>query len=361
MDAMVSGKAEGKSTARIVWMDVAKAFAIFGVLLDHSNTVLYTDPNVAWASYYSVSLFILLMGVLQYPSFAKAKGAVGKKVLQKVWRIYRAYAVATVVYSCCADRAFDLANIWHRLLFYNACGPFYYVALYIQLLVATPLLVHWLRKWTGWKGWAADALGLVAVFGASVLTTNGSNLLGIYGGGGKLFGGTYLILLYLGLWFGKHHEAAMRAAKSHKWTSAGCFAALALLTAAWAVYYPKHLAAIEGAFPFRGIGVNPPGACLETYAVLLAGAVFFGCSLAGPVGEKALAPLTFIGKNTLFIFLYHWLVLDVILNRMNFLGLRDVSIWPKRVAYAALMLLLPVLFSKISDWTENWIRKAYRA
>lgn len=48
---------------RIEWIDCAKCIAIIAVAVDHSNGFLYTKSIVATASYYSVSLFVLLAGV----------------------------------------------------------------------------------------------------------------------------------------------------------------------------------------------------------------------------------------------------------------------------------------------------------
>lgn len=51
---------------RIAWIDCAKFAAIVGVLIDHTNGILYRNADIAAASYYSVSLFILLTGISSY-------------------------------------------------------------------------------------------------------------------------------------------------------------------------------------------------------------------------------------------------------------------------------------------------------
>lgn len=52
----------------IKWINRAKAVAIFAVLVDHTYGILYTNVKVAMASNYSVSLFILISGILSYTS-----------------------------------------------------------------------------------------------------------------------------------------------------------------------------------------------------------------------------------------------------------------------------------------------------
>ena len=51
---------------RADWIDAAKLVAILGVLVDHTQNVLYSNHRIADCSYYSVGLFIFLMGVTGY-------------------------------------------------------------------------------------------------------------------------------------------------------------------------------------------------------------------------------------------------------------------------------------------------------
>lgn len=44
----------------------------------------------------------------------------------------------------------------------------------------------------------------ISVFIIASLTTNYTSILGIYGGGGKLLGGTYIILFYIGMILNKY-------------------------------------------------------------------------------------------------------------------------------------------------------------
>lgn len=53
----------GTNLSREVWLDVAKFFAIMAVMIDHTNGILYHNQRVAFFSYYSVVLFIIVMGI----------------------------------------------------------------------------------------------------------------------------------------------------------------------------------------------------------------------------------------------------------------------------------------------------------
>ena len=50
---------------RIIWIDAAKFAAIMAVYLDHSfYSGMYYNKIILFLTYYHVSLFILLMGIL---------------------------------------------------------------------------------------------------------------------------------------------------------------------------------------------------------------------------------------------------------------------------------------------------------
>ena len=56
---------------QIKWINCAKMVAILAVMTDHTFDVLYTNSKIAMASYFSVSLFIILSGMTSYLSYSK--------------------------------------------------------------------------------------------------------------------------------------------------------------------------------------------------------------------------------------------------------------------------------------------------
>lgn len=56
---------------RVLWIDIAKAIAIIGVIINHTTDILYTDGKICSSSYYAVSLFILLAGTTKYMTLKK--------------------------------------------------------------------------------------------------------------------------------------------------------------------------------------------------------------------------------------------------------------------------------------------------
>ena len=351
---MMPKKSDLTIKGRIIWIDIAKALAIIGVLIDHTNRVLYTDQTIAYLSYYSVSLFIFIMGVTLYMSLQnteKKSIKIGKKILD----IYLPYTLATIIYSCVMDKGFIWENIWNRMLFYNASSPLYYVALYIQLLIIAPLLFYQIQSC---KHFYTELIGVVPVIVFSAITTNYSNILNLYGGGGKLFGGTYLILLYAGLCLGKHQGRISEWLCDKKQINIILSLMFLTMTCVWGIFLSRNQLAIESKF-FFGAGFNPPGISLMIYALLMGITVFISTETLNEKAKMILKPVGFLGKNTLYIFLFHRVVLDYIIQEYNLAGLRDCSGFLRIFLYYFLMISIPLLIGICINKTKLYFRKAY--
>ena len=109
------------------WINVAKCAAILAVMLDHVRFRLYTDATVQNLSFYSVSLFVLLMGITTYGSYSRSTVALGKKVLIRIKSIIVPYFWAVVIYSVVINHYFDLLSVLRSFISFNISGPHYYV------------------------------------------------------------------------------------------------------------------------------------------------------------------------------------------------------------------------------------------
>ncbi len=328
----------GRIGKRTVWVDVAKFLAILAVMTDHTEGILYESSDVAYFSYYSVSLFIIVMGITTMWSYSRNSESLAKKVRNKCIGMIRPYVIATVIYCIFMYKSFDLEAVIYHLIRFNATGAFYYVLLYIQLVLISPVLFCIFEKTKGKKwGIAVEAASFVIVICISSWTTNHSNILGVYGGGGKLFGGTYLILLYLGMWVGKYYGKI-----SVKTVPAGILAAIMLCcTIAWWRFIANDKCQIDLRFPF-GEGFNPPGISLGLYAVLMALMLYFleTALLSHPDGipMKIMEAFAFLGKHTLYIFLYHRFILDIVIPYISAVsGIVIWNVWIKRIIYFLFM------------------------
>ena len=58
--------AEQITSGRIKWIDCAKTMAIMGVIVDHTNQLLYTNQAIARASYFAVGVLVLWAGIMAH-------------------------------------------------------------------------------------------------------------------------------------------------------------------------------------------------------------------------------------------------------------------------------------------------------
>lgn len=128
------------------WINIAKCVAILAVITDHVNGVLYTNSKFAYASYFSVSLFVLLMGVTTYWSFKRSQNEIYKKVVKKVWSILVSYSAAVFIYYAVAFHSFSWIEYKNYWINFNISGPHYYVLLYIQLVLVSPMIFYFLNS-----------------------------------------------------------------------------------------------------------------------------------------------------------------------------------------------------------------------
>ena len=337
---------------RSKWIDIAKFMAIIAVLIDHTNGILYSNPQIAYFSYYSVSLFILVMGITSYWSMNKENRNVVVQIKKKCWGILRPYLVATFIYCIVQDKFFDLNLYLKHLIHFNASGPLYYVLLYIQLVIITPV-IYTIFKFSEKKrnGVLVEIIGLIIVLFLSSITTNYSDLLSVYGGGGKLLGGSYLILFYLGMWIGKYQIKI----RLKKYEAILVFILSLTITILWWKFIAIDRLQIDSYVPY-GRGFNPPSISFGTYGILWALTI---CILGKVlvcfnISSKIIDLISYLGKHTLYIFLYHRLFLDFVLPHLALNNL-----WVKRCVYFGVMLIGSIVIEFILKEAYRGVLKMY--
>lgn len=117
---------ETRKKERIKWIDCAKAVAIVGVVIDHCNGVLYKSPLIAQASYFAVSLFVILSGISAVYSISN-KAIDYKYQFKRVENLYLKYAVATFLLLIWYYHFFDLKTYITYLLNFSIEGAYYFL------------------------------------------------------------------------------------------------------------------------------------------------------------------------------------------------------------------------------------------
>ena len=339
---------------RIKWLDCAKTIAILAVLTDHSNGILYNNNRVSMLSYFSVTLFILLAGMTSYISNSHHRqDSCFCFFFRSSKKILGAYIFATIMYTIRFAKFLEFFTVIKSLIFFNSTGPFYYVILYIQLMLVSKLLYS-LMEYSKIKHVIAweTLLGMI-IIGLSCFTTNCSNILDIYGGGGKLLGGSYLIVFYVGMLIEKYRIFESNSLKKSIFFAVVSF----ILWLLWGHFECIDRFGIDSKIPF-GYGLNPPSITSITMAIIMMCLSYGFFTLMQRI--RVLSWITelfaLLGKHTLYIFLYHRLFLDGFLQ----IYVKIDNMILKRVVYFGVMILGSIFIELIARRALNWIKSVIK-
>lgn len=334
---------------KIKWIDGAKFIAILAVLVDHSREILYTNYRIAMSSYFSVTLFIFLSGMTMYYSDARHESETYfMSIIRGIKKIVTAYLLGTFIYQICVFRFFDFATYLKYLIGFNISGPLYFVLLYLQLM----LVNKFLYKLSG-GGIIGDIMISAVILFVSCITTNYTNILNVYGGGGKLLGGTYLLVFFLGMIIAKYDLLYWIRRKNNL---AMCLL-IGGLAISWWEFMCRDMFTLDRKMPF-GSGVNPPGISLIIMAAIM---LALSCSVFTFL-EKAdhkfinfcLTIVYGIGQCTLYIFIYHRLFLDYLLVPY----IQFPNLWLKRCFYFMIMIIGPIFIKSVVILIEKYMNMA---
>lgn len=181
-------------------------------------------------------------------------------------------------------------------------------------------------------------LGLLFLF--SVFANNTTNILDVYGGGGVLAGGSYLILFYLGMLLKMYAEQLRKLS-----SLIGCVLSGFLLVLWYRFEFADRFALDQ---KLRlGNGINPPGITGIILACLIALTIFYLTDLFEKMQNRVINMgfklCSVLGRSTLYIFLYHRLFMDYWLGRYCSFS----NIWTKRVVYFGVMILGSLCIKKL--------------
>lgn len=324
---------------QIAWINGAKFIAILAVLVDHTYKILYTNKDIAYASYFSVELFIILSGMTSYLADTHHITNWWGGVKHSCRNILTAYCISVVVYMIINTHGFDFLSYLDHLIHFNIVGAHYFVLLYIQLMAVNGFLFNLLQKCPKSRnGYICEAFIMLGIIILSIWTTNHTNILNVFGGGGKLFGGTYLILYYFGMLVMKHGwlEDTTYIKSITAFVAGGC-----LWFILWR-YTCINDFKLENYMPF-GNTLNPPGITFMTFGVCMLFITFGMFTLLEQIQcmKKIVLFVCGLGCHTLYIFLYHSLIESFCTKHMQ--SLLHNNIWLARVVFFTLMIMGPIL------------------
>lgn len=340
----------------INWIDFAKSVAILAVLTDHLECIVYTNHKIAIASYFSVSLFVILSGITSYISDNHHQETWKENIIRSSRKIVIMYFVATIVYELFLRGQFDFLEFVKYLIGFNICGPFYFVLLYLQLMLINKFLFQILRYTSQKKnGIIYDMLFFIVIIAVAYYAMNHSNILSVYGGGGVLFGGTYLILYYVGMLFAKYDVFRILCTSENKRAFNWIMMAGSVISAvAWWRFECIDQYLIDTKIPF-GMGKNPPSISSSIMSILVMFGCFFTYTALNKVQlfSKIMSVFCYIGIHSLYIFLYHPFVLEILLK--PYISFNNT--WVNRIAYMVIMIIGSLIVFYILELMKRIITK----
>lgn len=316
----------------IKWINCAKCVAIIAVLVDHTRKVLYRSNAIWTLSFYSVALFIILSGMTSYISEKGREGNYWSTFVRSGKKIFIDYCIATAIYQIVMYQYFDLETYFRYIISFNISGPFYFVCLYLQLMFVKKLLYMEIEN----SSIKRDICCFIIVSVISVILTEFTNVFNIYGGGGKLLGGTYLSLFFAGMLMMKYNICQIISSKGH------CLRTFVLSGGGYLALWRCIYIGIETGKQRR---YNPPELLLSIMSFSMLGICFSFFSWMEERGffTKGITAISFLGKHSLYIFLFHRLFLDYICKPY----IQVDNIWIKRGAYFTIMIIGPIGIEKI--------------
>lgn len=335
---------------QIQWINCAKAAAMIAVLVIHGFNILYTNFEVARTVDWALSLFIIITGMGSYISNSRSNLSWGKAYLKSVKKMLGAYVICSAIALVIKTEGFDVKTYLYQLIHFNASGPLYYVSLYLQLMVVSWPLVWCLQKCPkNLIGYTKEALLFLIISCIASFTANYTQILDIYGGGGKLFGGTYLVLFYLGMLMIKHgwfeQESLIKSILI--WS---------ISSVAW-IFWRKKLVifrmVIDSKVPW-GEGYDCPSITIMLFAIFTLFAIYGICKILEKteITRKIVQAGSWLGERTLYIFMLHLVILYFWL--MPYIEIENI--WLKRIVYMVLMIVLPLVIEYIVKTCVKWIK-----
>ena len=326
---------------QLKWLNCIKFFAIITVLLDHTYGVLYGNNKLLYASLVGVPLFILISGITSYISNERHNANWLNTFTRSTRKLAGGYCIAVLIHELLLLGTLDLEVYWDLFIHFYANGSHYFVLLYFQLMVANHFFYKLLKKNGMHKyGWFFDLIALIIVGVFAEWSTNHTNIGNVYGGGGKLLGGTYLLVYFIGMLLAKYSFTGMPFFRKSSICLIGG-------GAVWAVAW--SCICKEGynlkAFSPAKLGLNPPNLLLIVESV---GAFLFLFGLITllyrvPLITAIMDFLNKLGRHTMYIFLYH----DILFSNYLIPYFHTGNVWFNRILFLTAMIGIPILLERI--------------
>lgn len=336
-----------ESKTRIIWLDYMRGFAIIAVVVCHQQYILHSSEYVQFATLYSVTSLIFLMGVtkgISIDNYLHSKAPVdwARYTIKSLSSPVLSYVFAT--YIICKYSHVSNDQILQHLISFDAVPPFYYIKYIILFSLLGPILYYFLmliKERCRPFIIIAFCLFLILTWVVGYLSIDyldvlGQSYLAVY-----VFG----MILSLGNGIKKPHISSKLIVLDFFLLGFGIYAANRFYFSRVAGNY-SYSELIDVLDP--KLQLNPPNLSVILFSASIILAVYLLSSFDNilSAGWKLLGV---IGKYSMDIFIWHISIRNVCLSVVD----RIDNIWIKRVFLYFFMIGTPV----IGRYMYNKIRK----
>ena len=265
-----------------------------------------------------------------------------------------AYLIATAIYQIYFTHRFDFTLYIDNVIHFKVSMHLYFVLLYIQLNFINRFFFGYLQKCpSNVKGYLCEIIMFVIVAIFTINTTNYTNILDVYGGGGKLLGGTFLLLYYLEMVIEKHGVLTDISVKKSAFI-------LLFSSMIWFIFWRyicEYGWILDQYFPYMG-GFNPPSVTLFIFSLCMLGITFGFFTLVERFNytKWIVKIIGWIGKRSMAIFLYHMLMLEFIRPQYRVYWNNEQT-WSARILYFLVMISGSILIDAVVKFLHNVVKR----
>ena len=342
---MTKGKIVAETGARrLVWLDFLKGLAILAVVVNHvfdTRVPIFPSGLICELSFFNVSLFVICGGVSASMSFEKCKEPSSKwrKSLSRIASLLGHYTIALALTRIVYTGRLDLDSF--LLVWISFPAQFYFVLFFCELLLVAPIVYALLLKNRG-----KYLLSIVCVIGIMLVAFYCmffTKVPQVYGGGGRLLGGSYLLMFAIGCFF------AVNVSLSEKKTLIGI--AIVMMIPLMVALALKISAGGSGGLVWA---LNPPGLLRMGYVLSLFVGFYTLLKIRCLQSSRIVWGFAWLGRHSLDIFLYHMIVLFALLKLFP-----AFSGWAWAICCCLLMLVGGVTIGEGIKRIVAWCKRCY--
>ena len=296
--------------------------------------------------YWVVALFVMLGGYNMMSSYFN-RGQV--LVRQKLLKLFWPYLLATIFYTLGRNHYLDAIELLTRLLHFDATEPLYYIAVYMQLIFISPILIamiNWCEKKYKYARMLIICLFILIFCYLSVHLTN---IFGIGYGGGNLCAGPWLMFWFFGMCI-----RFFRIPFAKKSTRVTALVTYTIILIIWQFIFVNrgYNLFLKPIFGGTQVGMTWANAFEATLLFFWFRELIEGFEkTTGKIGTKLLLPFNYIGCHTLYIFMYHMLFFSIYKSYFEISGI--MNRWLCLIFIFGGPIVLEVIITMVMKWFRN--------